>query len=74
MIGVVDHVEQRHERYSWNSANAMCYHSYDGSKYPGKIREGNGFDQGDVVEVVVNRSIKSVKYLVNNVLKAEQRN
>lgn len=37
-------------------------------------QEGDGFKQGDVVEVDVNRAISTVKYSVNGVLKATHSN
>ena len=48
----------------------MCYYGYDGGKLPSEGIEGDGFKQGDVVEVDVNRSTSTIKYIINGVLKA----
>ena len=52
----------------------MSYYGAGGSKYPGGVNEGNGFKQGDIVEVDVNRSTNTIKYLINGILKATQSN
>ena len=52
----------------------MCYYGYNGYKYPSGGYEGGGFRQGDVVEVDVNRSTSTVKYIINGVLKATEKN
>ena len=74
MIGVVDYAEQKDQRNSYNSGNAMCYYGANGSKYPSWTKEGSGFKQGDVVEVDVDRSTNTVKYIVNGELQATQTN
>ncbi len=51
----------------------MCY-SISGYKYPGGFQEGNGYKSGDVVEVNVDRSSNTVKYISNGVLKAKHSN
>ena len=38
------------------------------------MNEGGGFDKDDVVKVEVNRSTRTVKYMVNGFLKATQNN
>lgn len=48
----------------------MCYYGCSGYKYPSCGVEGDGFKQGDVVEVDVNRTTSTIKYIVNGVLKA----
>lgn len=50
----------------------MCYFSYDGRKFPEGVNEGNGFNQGNLVEVDVNRTTNTIKYLVNGDHKATQ--
>ena len=74
MAGVVDYAKQKDLRDSRNSGNAMCYYGYNGYRYPSGGNEGDGFKQGDIVEVDVNRSTSTVKYLVNGILKATQTN
>ncbi len=46
MIGVVDEPEQRNQRYSHNSNNAVCYSGYSGCKWPSGGKEGDGFSEG----------------------------
>lgn len=70
MIGVTDYAKQKDQRKSWNSGNAMCYYGYDGSKTTSDIKEGEGFRQGDVVEVDINRTASTIKYSVNGTVKA----
>lgn len=41
MIGIVD--TNQSDRSSYNSGKAMCYYARNGSKYPEKINEGNGY-------------------------------
>lgn len=48
----------------------MCYYGYNGFKYPDGPYEGDGFKEGDVVEVEVNRSNNTIKYFANGILKA----
>lgn len=48
----------------------MCYYGYNGFKYPDGPYEGDGFKEGDVVEVQVSRSNNTVKYFANGILKA----
>lgn len=48
----------------------MCYHGYNGVKYPENSEEGDGFKAGDVVEVDVDRSTSTVKYFANGTIKA----
>ena len=48
----------------------MCYDGAYGYKFPSGGNEGGGFKQGDVVEVDVNRSTNTVKYIINKTLKA----
>ena len=48
----------------------MCYQGSNGWKYPVGGHEGDGFKQGDVVEVDVSRYTNTVKYTINGVLKA----
>ena len=50
----------------------MCYYGNNGYKYPSGGSEGGGFKQGDVLEVDVNRSTSTIKYIINGVLKATQ--
>ena len=52
----------------------MCYYGCDGRKFPEQGYEGDGFKEGDIVEVVVDRSIRTVRYSVNGVQKATQTN
>lgn len=74
MVGVLDYDKQREQRYSSNSGNAMCYFATGGRKFPESVFEGDGFGQGDVVEVNINRLTKTVKYSVNGVYKASHIN
>lgn len=71
-IGIIDS-KQKYARHSWNSVNAMCYSS-NGYKYPGGVKEGDGFKKGDVVELEVDRSANTIKYFVNNSHIATQTN
>ena len=48
----------------------MCYWGQKGLKYPVGKNEGDGFRQGDIVEVDINRTDQIVKYLVNDILVA----
>lgn len=68
-FGVVDYAKQKDSRDSFNSRNAMCYVA-GGFKWPDRKNEGDGFKNGDVVELNVDRAARTVKYLVNGVLKA----
>lgn len=52
----------------------MCYYGSGGSKYPSGGSEGNGFKQGDIVEVDVIRANSTIKYTINGVLKATDTN
>ena len=52
----------------------MCYYGANGNKYPSDWSEGGGFKQDDVVEIDVDRSTSTIKYLVNGVLQATQTN
>lgn len=70
MIGVVNYALQKEQRSSYKSGNAMCYYGLTGSKYPNGGHEGEGFSQGDVVEVHVNRATSTMRYSVNRTLKA----
>ena len=63
-IGVTDYEQQKYSRRSYGSDNAMCYYGRDGYKYPDDY-EGSGFKQGDVVEVEVDRTTRTIKYIVN---------
>lgn len=72
-IGIVDYALQKDQRFSHSSDNAMCYWS-DAEKCPERVKEGDGFKQGDFVEVAVNRSNHTVKYIINGVHRATQRN
>lgn len=47
----------------------MCYYG-DGYKFPGEVKEGGGFSQGDVVKVDVDRASSTIRYSVNGKLKA----
>ena len=70
MIGVVDSERQKDHRYSYNSKNATCYYGNNGKKFPNTECEGDGFKQGDVVEVDINRATSTIKYSVNGAVKA----
>ena len=76
LIGVVDYAKQKDQRYSYGSSsgNYMCYYGYNGYKYPESAQEGDGFKEGDVVEVEVNRATSTVKYSVNGTPKATHSN
>ena len=45
----------------------MSYFGWKGNKWPENVNEGDGFDQGDVVEVDVDRPNKTI---INGGLKA----
>lgn len=51
----------------------MCYWS-NGQKYPEQVHEGEGFKQGDIVKVVVDRVMKTVDYIVNGVVQSTHSN
>lgn len=72
MIGVVDYEKQKHKRFSYSSNNAMCYHGYNGRKYPNEVNEGQGggFKEGDIVEVDVDRASSTIRYSVNRIVRA----
>ena len=74
LVGVVDYAKQNDQRKSFNSGNAMCYYGHNGGKYPSEGIEGDGFKQGDVVEVDVDRASSTIKYIINGALKATQKN
>ena len=74
MIGILDYSTQKSQRTSYKSNAALCYNGSNGYKYPLVGNEGDGFKQGDVVEVQVNRSTSTVIYLVNGVQKASHSN
>lgn len=48
----------------------MCYYSIYAEKNPGGGSEGRGFNEGDIVEVDVNRPNRTLRYIVNGVLEA----
>lgn len=70
-VGVVDYEKQKNQRYSYNSGNAICY-ATSGNKYPDFVKEAEGYKEGDIVEVDVNRSTSTIQYFVNGILKATQ--
>ena len=74
MIGVVDYAKQKDQRNSYGTGNALCYYGINGQKYPEGAQEGDGFKEGDVVEVEVNRANSTVKYSVNGTPKATHSN
>ena len=74
MVGVADYAKLKDRRTSSVSGSAMCYSGSDGNKFPGGGNEGDGFGQGDVVEVYVNRPTNTLRYSVNGTLKATQTN
>ena len=73
LIGIVDYNQQKDHQSSFNTGYALGYTS-QGKKWPGNVAERDGFKQGDVVEVKVNRAKKTVHYFVNGNLKANQTN
>lgn len=72
-FGIVDYVRLKDSRSSYNLSNTICYWGH-GNKWPENKKEGDGFKIGDVVEVNIDRATRIVKYLVNGVLQASQRN
>ena len=76
VVGVVDYTRQKDERYSYASGNGnyLCYRADSGFKFPQSVQEGEGFKQGDVLEVEVNRTTNTVTYSVNGKLQAMQTN
>lgn len=68
MLGVADYFKQRSQANSYTSGNAMCYYGANGAKYPSSATEGTGFKTGDIVEIDVNRTTKTIKYIVNGKL------
>ena len=69
LIGILDYNMRKNEKSSYMSNYAMCY-SAKGNKWPDKAAQGNGFEQGDIVEVKVDRPNRTVHYFVNGILKA----
>ena len=43
MIGIINYERQKHDRYSYNSKNAMCYYGINGYVYPENKKLGCGF-------------------------------
>lgn len=56
-------------RNSYNSNNAICYYS-GGEKYPSGMFEGQGFDEGNIVETSVDLVNRVVKWTVKGVVRA----
>ena len=69
----MDYNRQKEARSSYELGNAMCYFSR-GFKYPDQYKDGDGFKEGDVVGVSVNRAACTVKYSINGVFKVSQKN
>ena len=75
-IGITDYARQKDSRSSCyqGTGNCICYYGDYGRKSPENIFQGDGFRQGDVLEVVVNRSSSTVSYIVNGTLQATHTN
>jgi len=65
MFGVLDYEKQKDQLRSYNSNHGVCYTS-DGMKFPCKSREGKGFNEGDNVELRVDRKNKKIFWFVND--------
>ena len=71
-VGVVDYEKQKNSHYSKNLHNALSYSADTTNWESGGGSKGNGFKQGDYVEVDVSRSTRTVEYKVNDKLEATQ--
>lgn len=66
MIGICDVNKQINSRSSYASGNAFLFYGPgSGYKYPGSVVEGNGYQVGDIVEVQVNFTAKSITWSLN---------
>lgn len=65
LVGIVDYEKTKNAISSNNSINAVSYYGAEGLKYPGTIKEGVGFGEGDSVIVEVDLSNRKVKWYVN---------
>ena len=65
-VGVVDY-EKQENKMSYSAGRDVYPNPHPGDKY-----QGNGFKEGDFVEVDVSRSTRTVKYRVNDKLEATQ--
>lgn len=67
MIGVIDYPKQKDARYSFNSKNVVTHYSGSGKGYKfspthNQGQEGEGFDQGDTVEMRVDLKDKRISW------------
>ena len=68
-VGVADYVKQRDRRFSFNTGNSMCYFGFSGHIFPENIKKGDGFKEGDIVKVIINRATHTLDYYVNGEIK-----
>lgn len=66
----MDYNKCSNQKDSYNSQKAVCYFAKDGRKFPDEIKEGNGVDVGETVDVIVNRKNKTINWMVNGVERA----
>ena len=64
MIGIIEKDQIANES-SFDKEESTTYYG-DGRKFPGGIKEGSGFEDGDVVETIVKLSKGTIQWKVNN--------
>ena len=60
----MDKNERGNKKSSFNSREAISYRS-DGHKFPGETIEGAGFENGDLVETIVDPINGRMTWVVN---------
>lgn len=65
MVGVCDYEKQKITYSSYGSGNAVCYYGANGFRCPNGQIEGTGLEEKEIVQVIVNLSEKSIRWLVN---------
>ena len=65
MIGIADFSKQRELKICLTIKTAMSYSGHDCKIRPYGIFQGTGFQQGDIVEVHVDRPNSTVRFIVS---------
>ena len=70
IFGVVDSLARRHERSFYNPIYSATYSGWNATTWPDQKKEGNGFKEGDIVEVIADRQIGKVEWKDNGASQA----